>query len=89
MTLILEKQLSGIRMADLGSKEILSFLTSLMDYQYSLLRNIPADKLLTGIDIATGFSLDMIKTIVEHMEYINNLDVLREHFTFLSEAHLI
>ena len=65
-----------------------AFLAGLLDFQYSLLQHIPLDKLLTGIDIATGFTTDMIHDIAGHMEYINTPDVLKNHFTFFCESHL-
>ena len=66
-----------------------AFFTALMDYQYSLVRHLSQDKLLTGIDIATGFSVSMIKDITQHMQYITSLDVLRKQISFYSETHLL
>ena len=65
-----------------------ALFAGLMNYRYSLVTQLPEDKLITGMDIATGFSISLIHDICNHMEYIGHPDTLRAHFNFFSNTHL-
>ena len=65
-----------------------AFYASLMDYRYSLLTELSPEKLVTGIDIATGISVALIQDVTQHMDYVSHPDILRNRFTFFSDLHV-
>ena len=61
----------------------------LITYQSELVEYRQHDQLLTGIDIASGFSSLLIEQIVQNVHYIDSIEYLRDHFNFFSEEHVI
>lgn len=44
--------------------------------------------LLTGVDIATGFSRCLIEDVANNLPYIKDKEFLKENFAFFSEEHV-
>lgn len=61
----------------------------LLHYRSKLALDMPNEKLLTGIDIATGFSISLIENIVTSVDKINGLPSMKNVFNFFSEDHAI
>ena len=61
----------------------------LMAYQSELVEYCQHEQLLTGIDIASGFSCLLIEQIVQNLQHIDTIEYLRDHFDFFSEEHVI
>jgi superfamily II DNA helicase RecQ len=61
----------------------------LITYQSELVEYCQHEQLLTGIDIASGFSSSLIEQIVQNVQYIDTIEYLRDHFHFFSEEHVI
>ena len=59
----------------------------LMDYRSSLAAEAK-DKLVTGIDVATGYSKQLIDGIVSRIAYIRDREYLKNNFAFYSEDHV-
>ena len=60
-----------------------------MAYQSELVEYCQHEQLLTGIDIASGFSCLLIEQIVQNLQHIDTIEYLRDHFDFFSEEHVI
>ena len=61
---------------------------SLLQYRADLVKNVPHQKLLTGIDLATGFSKRLIDNIMSNINNIDSLKTLEEQrFSFFSIEH--
>ena len=54
----------------------------LLNYRAQLANNIPHDKLLTGLDLATGFSRGLIEKIMVEINSIDSLETLVQQFSF-------
>ena len=65
------------------------FHEELMRYRSKLALEIPEEKLLTGMDIATGFSRSLVENIVSNVEKIDSLPTLKNMFNFFDEDHAI
>ena len=59
----------------------------LMAYRADLAQNMPHQKLLTGLDLATGYSRKLVDNIVSNIHYIQSVQALRDKFPFFSEVH--
>lgn len=60
---------------------------SLFQYRAGLAKNVPHQKLLTGIDLATGFSKRLIDNIMSNINSIDSLKTLEQRFSFFSIEH--
>lgn len=65
------------------------FHEELMRYRSKLALEIPEEKLLTGMDIATGFSRSLVENIVSNVEKIDSLPTMKNMFNFFDEDHAI
>ena len=63
------------------------FEYSLKDIQRTLVDQGAAKDMLLHRDIVTGFSGQLIKALVDNMEYISSVHILMEYFPFFNEAH--
>lgn len=61
--------------------------SDLLSYRAQLANNIPHDKLLTGLDLATGFSRGLIEKIVAEINSIDSLETLVQQFSFFCDDH--
>jgi hypothetical protein len=61
----------------------------LLKYRAKLANDVPDEQLLTGIDIATGFSTSIIENIVSNIWRIESLDSLKKMITFFNEDHAL
>ena len=61
----------------------------LLQYRARLANYIPEEQLLTGVDIATGFSKVLIEQIVSKIWKIESLDALKKMITFFNEEHAL
>ena len=65
------------------------FHEELMRYRSKLALETPEEKLLTGMDIATGFSSSLVENIVSNVEKIDSLPTMKNMFNFFDEDHAI
>jgi hypothetical protein len=61
----------------------------LMAYRSELANYCFHEKLLTGLDCATGYSLMLLNSILENAKYIGSLQSLKSQFYFYDEEHAI
>lgn len=61
----------------------------LMSYRASLAQNIAHENLLTGLDLATGYSRNLVDSIVREANTIHSLQALQHKFNFFSDQHAI
>ncbi len=61
----------------------------LMAYRSELAHNCSHEKLLTGLDYATGFSSVLVKNILDNAKYINSLQAVKDSFPFYADEHAI
>ncbi len=61
----------------------------LMAYRSELAHNCSHEKLLTGLDYATGFSSVLVKNILDNAKYINSLQAVKYSFPFYADEHAI
>jgi hypothetical protein len=59
----------------------------LLQYRTKLANNIPHEKLLTGLDLATGFSRVLIDGVISSLHLIDSYESLEKKFNFLSDEH--
>ncbi len=59
----------------------------LLQYRTKLANNIPHEKLLTGLDLATGFSRALIEGVISSLHLIDSYESLEKNFNFLSDEH--
>ena len=59
----------------------------LIAYRSELAHNCSHEKLLTGLDYATGFSHALVKTILDKVWYINSLEAVKDLFPFYADEH--
>lgn len=70
------------------SKKACNLIRShLFEYRAKLGNSVPHEKLLTGLDLATGFSRALIEEIVSNVDCINSEEVLQQFFPFFSPEH--
>ena len=58
----------------------------LMAYRPELAHNCSHEKLLTGLDYATGFSYALVKNILDKVQYINSLEAVKYLFPFYADG---
>ncbi len=75
------------KLPEISRKARQKIRSNLLEYRAELGSSVPHEKLLTGLDLATGFSRALIEDIVSKVECINSEDVLREMFPFFSTEH--
>ncbi|CAB4012670.1 Hypothetical predicted protein [Paramuricea clavata] len=68
-------------------KECVAVRSDLLSYRAQLANNISHDKLLTGLDLATGFSRGLIEKIVAEIKVIDSLETLVQQFSFFCDDH--
>ena len=61
----------------------------LMTYRSELAHNCSHEKLLTGLDYATGFSYALVKNILDKVQYINSLEAVKDFFPFYADEHAL
>ena len=59
----------------------------LMNYRADLAQNMPHEKLLTGLDLATGYSRKLVDNIVSKIHDVRSVLDLKDKFAFFSEVH--
>ncbi len=59
----------------------------LLEYRAQLGGSKSHEQLLTGLDLATGFTRTLVESIVENAKDISSIEVLLEKFTFCEEKH--
>ena len=60
---------------------------SILQYRAGLAKNVPHQKLLTGLDLATGYSKHLIDNIMSNINNIDSLETLEQRFSFFSIDH--
>ncbi|MCG8408814.1 MAG: hypothetical protein MI923_26710, partial [Phycisphaerales bacterium] len=58
-----------------------------MNYRADLAQNMPHEKLLTGLDLATGYSRKLVDSIVSKIHDVRSVLDLKDKFAFFSEVH--
>lgn len=71
------------------TKEHVLIHDRLMAYRSELAHNCSHEKLLTGLDYATGFSSVLVKNILDKVQYINSLEAVKDSFPFYADEHAI
>ena len=71
----------------LSRETVQAIWQQLMDYR-SALAAVAKDKLFTGIDVATGYSKQLIDSIISGIAYIRDREYLKSNFPFYSEDHV-
>jgi hypothetical protein len=59
----------------------------LLDYRAKLADNVPHKKLLTGLDLSSGYSRALIEHIVSSIYFIDSFETLQQKFSFLDDEH--
>ena len=59
----------------------------LLEYRAKLANNIPHEKLLTGLDLASGYSRALIDHVIGSLHLIDRYETLQKKFNFLSDEH--
>ena len=78
--------------ADKAQKMVSSQMISevrrqLLEYRAKLANNIPHERLLTGLDLASGFSRALIDHVTSSLHLIDSYETLQKKFNFLSIEH--
>lgn len=60
----------------------------LMEYRADLAKNMAHEKLLTGLDLATGYSRKLVDSIVRKIHEIRSIQALKDNFPFFSDEHV-
>ena len=61
----------------------------LMAYRSELAQNCCHEKLLTGLDYATGYSSMLVNDILKNIKYIESLQSLKSKFFFYNDEHAV
>lgn len=59
----------------------------MLEYRAKLANNIPHEKLLTGLDLASGYSKALIDHVIGSLHLIDSYETLQKKFNFLSDEH--
>ena len=59
----------------------------LLQYRMQLAGNLSHEKLITGLDLATGFSRHLVNSIVCCARELNSVEMLLQKFSFFEKSH--
>ena len=71
----------------LKGKKAAQLREDLLDYRLELAGNLNPEQVLTGIDLATGFSRSLVDSVVACAATVDSLEVLMAKFDFFDKKH--
>ena len=89
---------AGKNSENVESTEIVNVITEeqhallhdrLIAYRSELANHYSHEKLLTGLDYATGYSSVLVSNILENAKYLKSFQYLKDKFSFYNEEHAI
>ena len=72
---------------DISPTQRLSLQTALLEYRSSILS--PDKKMFAGVDLCTGYTRQLVDSIVSKVQYIGSPAVLEMQFTFFNKKHVL
>ena len=84
-----ESSFTSTDASELTTTKKVNLHQQLMSYRASLAQNVAHENLLTGLDLATGYSRNLVDSIVREANTIHDLQALQSKFNFFSDQHAI